>query len=77
MTFDLNEFFAGITLRSLQSSHARLSDRSKNPMPRETFTRDYTTTVALFGSLRTVGNATSGWANCRKVNLKGDAEEWL
>jgi hypothetical protein len=35
MTFDLNEFFAGITLRSLQSSHARCLIVRRNPMPRD------------------------------------------
>jgi hypothetical protein len=80
MTFDLNEFFAGITLRAPSLPMLDCPIVRRNPI-HETFSRDYTTTLPLFGSLRTLaifGNAISGWANCRNVNPKGgDADEWL
>ena len=79
MTFDLNEFFAGITLRSLQSSHARCPIVRRNPMPQDISAElhDYGT-VGSFEDAGHFWQRNQGQANRRKVNLKGgDTDEWL
>ena len=80
MTFDLNEFFAEITLRALQSSHARCPIVRRNPMPRDISAElhDYGIAFWQFEESGSFGNAICGWTSCREVNFKGEeADEWV